>query len=100
MDPFYPADEATVNIDVSSASQNVLVSNNPESRQVRVYNDGSQTVWIKFSTSSTAAATLANSVPVGPGVVEVYSVQYGPIYAAAIAAGSTGKVYFTKGIGI
>jgi hypothetical protein len=99
MDPFYPADEATVNIDVSNASQNVLVSNSPESRQVRVFNNGSATVWIRFSTSSSAAATLASSIPIGPGVTELYSVQYGPIYAAAIAAGSTGKIYFLRGIG-
>lgn len=60
-------------------------------------NNGTATVWIEFGGTS-VAATLASSIPIGPGVTEVLSVS--GTYVAAIAAGSTGKIYFTPGNGI
>lgn len=101
--PICPIPGATVNIDVSSSSQEVAlgVSNGPQ--VVRVANDGTATVWIRFGVSGlTASATT--DYPVPSGSVEVVTVpDFGAAaYAAAIAAGSTGKVYFTpvaKGLG-
>lgn len=89
----------TANINVSSSSQNVLVTANGGISEVRVMNDGTATVWIAFGTTSAVVATLAASIPVPAGAIEVLSVADGPIYAAAIAAGSTGKIYFTAGGG-
>ena len=95
---FLPVAGKTVNINVSSSSQRVLLGN-PDS--VRVMNNGTATVWIDFG-DVTVAATTTTSVPVGPGVTEVLRFQSngGPLYVAAIAAGSTGIIYFTPGNGI
>ena len=100
MDPFTPLPAGTVNIDVGAATANVLVC--PEGvRQVRVMNNGTATVWVNFG-GSAVTATLATGMPVGAGVIEVLTIKKSdaPIYAAAIAAGATGKVYFTPGSGL
>lgn len=102
MVPFSPSAGRTVNIDVSGSNQTVKVADDGRRREVRVMNNGTATVWITFGTSS-AVASLTTSWPVGPGVTEVINVcnkSNEALYAAAIAAGSTGKIYFTPGIGI
>jgi hypothetical protein len=98
MSPFTPLGD-TVNIDVSSSNQAVLIDADGGSSSVRVMNNGTATVWIKFGETSPTAA-VATSIPVGPGVTEVFTPPNRVVYAAAIAAGSTGKVYFTPGAGI
>lgn len=96
--PFCPAE--TVNIDVSSTSQRIQVADGLTA--VRVMNDGTATAWIAFG-GSTVTATASSGVPVGPGVTEILTAPNyggGALYVAAIAAGSTGKIYFTRGGGI
>jgi len=102
MKPFCPDTASTVNIDVSSSSQSISLAinrNNPV--QVRVMNNGTATVWVDFGNSAVSTA-VTTGYPVGPGVTEVVTVQPvgATLYAAARAAGSTGKVYFTPGTGI
>lgn len=98
--PFVPKAAGTVNIDVSASSQRVDLDTFVGEQQVRVMNDGTATVWINFG-DSTVTAALATSMPVGPGVTEVITVRGGSaINVAAIAAGSTGKIYFTPGAGV
>jgi len=100
-DPFHPTVNATANIDVSAASQRVLVSLDQGPLSVRVMNNGTATVWINFG-DATVTASLTTGVPVGAGVIEVFTFDntgQGAIYAASIAAGSTGKIYFTPGRG-
>lgn len=98
---FRPTPNATVNIDVSGSSQGVLVT--PDAANaIRVMNNGTATAWINFGPSSVTAA-VATSMPVGPGTTEVLRFQNkdgSPLYVAAIAAGATGKIYFTPGNGI
>lgn len=97
---FRAAPAATVNIDVSASSQAIQVSTSAAPQQVRVMNNGTATVWIKFGASN-VAATLAADHPVGPGATEIFTVAEGVApYVAAIAAGATGKIYFTPGAGI
>ena len=96
MTPFQGNTAATVNIDVSSSSQRVAIPNNNSS--VRVVNNGTATVWIAFG-DVTVTASLTTSMPIGPGVIEVLRLSNAG-YVAAIAAGSTGKIYFTPGEGI
>jgi hypothetical protein len=100
MVPFAPRPGATVNIDVASTTANVQVTTEAVPCQVRVMNNGTATAWIRFGTDNTVAATLAASVPVGPNGTEVFTTKGGPVWVAAIAAGSTGKIYFTPGVGI
>lgn len=97
---FNPAENRTVNIDVSASSQSVSLKSAADA--VRVMNNGTATAWVEFG-PSTVTATLANSIPVGPGVTEVLGASNaanGELWAAVIAAGATGKIYFTPGNGI
>lgn len=99
MQPFYPNRAATVNIDVSSSSQSIAIGT-PDA--VRIFNNGTATVWCQFG-DSTVTATTSTGFPVGPGVTEVLrsrNADGSKLYIAAIAAGSTGKIYFTPGDGI
>ena len=88
---------ATVNIAVGAASARVALPSPADA--VRVMNNGTATAWIAFG-DNTVAATLAGSIPVGPGVTEVWSLPSGTTNIAAIAAGATGSIYFTQGAGL
>lgn len=99
MQPFRPRQALTVNIDVSSSSQAVWIG---RCDSLRVMNNGTATVWIALG-DSTVTASTTTSMPIGPGGTEVIRFQnndLSPFYAAAIAAGSTGKIYFTPGDGV
>jgi H+/gluconate symporter-like permease len=99
---FTPAKNSTVNINVSASSQNIFVTNRNSPINVRIMNNGTATVWIAAGGSSVTATTTANA-PVGPGVHEVLTFEpdvNGNLYIAAIAAGSTGRIYFTPGDGL
>lgn len=101
MTAFRPLAGSTVNIDVSASSQRIAVSATGGNEQIRVMNNGTATVWIAFGDSSVTAALT--DIPVGPGVTEVLTLPLpasGPMNVAAIAAGSTGKIYFTRGSGV
>lgn len=103
--PFEPGHVATVNIDVSSANQRVAITGANKRSHIRVMNNGTATVWLEFGDSAVVAA-VATGIPIGPGGVEIFTGSLvGPgagdnLYVAAIAAGSTGKIYFTAGEGI
>lgn len=97
---FRAQQDATKKITVGAASANVLVGDTPTS--LRVVNDGSATVWIKFGSDNSVAADATNDIPVKAGAREVFSLPYpvtGQLYVAAIAAGATGDIYFTPGEG-
>jgi hypothetical protein len=99
---FSPAKDNTVNINVSGSSQRVLVAKRNSPISVRIMNDGTATVWINGG-DATVTATTTTGAPVGPGVHEVLTFspgQDGKLYIAAIAAGATGRIYFTEGEGI
>lgn len=98
--PFHPVAAATVNIDVAATTANVLVASGNGYRQVRIMNNGSATAWIAHG-GSTIEAAAATGIPIGPGVTEVltFPVTSGTLYLAAIAAGATGRIYFTPGSG-
>lgn len=95
----FRANAAPVKVTVSgSASTAVELGDNPET--VRIANTGTATVWIKFGNKTVAAATT--DFPVPAGVVEVIrpNTPERPVYVSAIAAGSTGDIYFNAGSGI
>lgn len=97
--PFLPQGN-TVNIDVAATTARVQVASGQGRRQVRIMNDGTATAWFTFG-GATVEAALASSIPIGPGAIEVLTVSAtGDIYAAAIAAAATGKIYFTPGSGV
>lgn len=86
----------TKSIVVSSSSQSVSLAISGGPRQVRVMNDGTATVWIAFGVSGVTASASADA-PIAAGATEVFTIpDLGvTIYAAAIAAGATGTIYFT-----
>lgn len=94
---FRPNGSATVNIDVAGTTANVLLS---KGAQQRIMNNGTATAWIGWGVDNTVTAAVATSIPIGPGVTEVLTPPPGTTYVAAIAAGATGKIYFTPGDGI
>jgi hypothetical protein len=99
--PFRPTPGATVNIDVSASSQRVLVAATG-CVSVRVHNAGTAVAFIAFGDGAITATTTA-SVPVAAGTTEVLrfaNTSGAPLYAAAIADGATGRIYFTPGDGI
>jgi len=99
---FSPAQDGTVNINVSSSSQRVFVGSRNGPISVRLMNNGTATVWLNWG-DVTVTANTTNSVPIGPGVHEVMTMnppEGGKLYIAAIAAGSTGRIYFTQGEGL
>lgn len=100
MQPFRPSAAATVNISVSGSSQRVQIPGRPES--IRIVNDGTATVWCNFGDGTVTAAT-STGFPVRSGVTEVLRFKPGgleQLHVAAIAAGSTGTIYFTPGDGV
>ena len=102
MSPFRPAPSMTKSISVAATSARVALGRQNGPLQVRVMNNGTATVWIKFG-DSTIVADGTKDIPVGSGGTEVFTIQSAggdDLYAAAIAAGSTGSVYFTPGTGI
>lgn len=99
---FTPQAGATVNIDVSSSSQKIQVSTASGDIDVRVHNNGTATVWIVFGVTTGLTATTTAELSIPPGAVEVLHVPPlgSAVFVAAIAAASTGKIYFTPGSGI
>ena len=101
MDRSFAPSKETVNINVSGASQRVLVGERNGPISVRLMNNGTATVWLAWGDATVAATT--NGLPIGPGVHEVLTMNPpvgGKLYIAAIAAGSTGRIYFTQGEGL
>lgn len=102
MDRSFAPSSETVNINVSGTSQRVFVGSRNGPIGVRVVNNGTETVWIRAGDSS-VTATTASGLPIGPGVHEVLTfnpAQNGELHIAAIAAGATGRIYFTQGSGV
>lgn len=102
MDRSFAPSSETVNINVSGTSQRVFVGSRNSPISVRIMNNGTATVWISGG-DVTVTATTTSGVPVGPGVHEVLTFspgQDGKLYIAAIAAGATGRIYFTQGSGV
>jgi hypothetical protein len=91
----------TVKVSMDGTSKPIKVSDDKGDIEVRVFNNGTATAWIEFGVTG-LAAEAANGIPIGPGVTEVHRTYPagGALFAAAIAAGSTGDVYFTPGEGI
>lgn len=98
---FAPHSVNSSEISVSNASARVLVGNQKGVQQLRIFNEGTATVRIRWGDETVVA--LTTDYAVGPGVTEVITIQNTgdkPLYIAAIAAGSTGKVFFNTGIGV
>jgi hypothetical protein len=99
--PFSFDGAPSVSINVSNSSQSAQISGGNR-QQIRVYNDGTATAWVNFGNSG-VVASITTGLPIPSFGAEVFTVDAAgaaQLYAAAIAAASTGKVWFTPGGGI
>jgi len=98
---FAPKPGGRVKITVSSSTQAVQLTPNAGTFDVRIYNHGTAEVAIRFG-DSTVQASLTTDMQVAAGAVEVLrgvTNAASGLYAAAIAAGATGDIEFTVGLG-
>lgn len=90
-----PGQTKTISATTSSSSVNFVAQG--KSRQVRIFNSGSSTVFIRFG-KGTAAALVASDMAIPSGAIEVFNLGlYDTI--AGITATSTATVYVTLGEG-
>lgn len=89
----------TSKITVSASSQRLKLVEQSSPQQVRVCNLGTATVWLAFGDGTVTATTAGIPVP-GNEFTEVMTIPPEATHVAAIAAGSTGDIAFTLGVGI
>ena len=94
----------TVASTASSTTSTIFSGSTQQSQsftQIRVANTAATWAYVNFGPLATvAAATVAASIPVAPGSVEVFTVDPLVTAATVILASGTGNVIFTRGEGI
>ena len=95
---FRPLPDQTQTISVTTTSSSVTFSSpSGRNRQIRVYNAGAETAFLKWAKGS-ATATADDDMPVPSGAIEVFN--FGEFdTVAAITASATATVYVTLGVG-
>lgn len=101
--PFHWLDGATVSIAATSAgSDRAALAKMPTGRtQIRLYNAGTATVFIRKGTDATVTAG-ATDFPIAPGSIEVLTLanrDAAPITHIAAYCASTATLYITTGEG-
>lgn len=101
--PFTPDDNATSSVAITGttnrAALKLSASRGGQMYNVRVFNDSSATAFIAFGNSAVTAAIT--DIPVGPGMVEVFTLPVDETdhnYIAGI--GASGTIYASAGYGI
>jgi hypothetical protein len=94
----------TVAATASSTASTIFAGSTQQAQsftQVRVCNTTAVWAYINFGVlNSVAAATVASSIPIAPGSVEVFTIDPTSNAATVILASGTGNVIFTRGEGI
>lgn len=94
--PFGPVGN-TVNLAVTGTTGSIAVTRGGFGTQsIRVFNTGTQTVFIKIGDSS-VTAVLTTSMPIFAGSVETFLIKADQTHVAAIAAGAGSTIYITTG---
>ena len=96
---FAPAGN-TVNLAADTSTDRVALTA-PASAggyQVRIYNAGSATAFVRFGTD-TIEATTGAGMPIPSGQTEVFTMASTVTHMAAITASSTATLYVTTGYG-
>ena len=87
---------ATANLAATTSTGRVQINATTGLGEVRVYNSGTVTVFIKEGDVTVNAAVT--DMPLAPGAIEVLT--FAGQYIAGITASGTATVYFTTGDGI
>lgn len=100
LEPFRPQPNGTVSA-TSSGSNATAALNTSLLTNIGclVYNSGTATAFVEFGGVATVAAQTTSSMPIPGGGWRVVSIDQ-CTFAAAITAGSTCTVYFTRGYGL
>ena len=92
---FMPSGADTVALAATTASARVALD--PNSRVVRVVNDGTATAFIHFGDATVASNTA--KMPIKAGATETFTTGTASAVAAVTASGTT-NLYFTNGEGL
>jgi hypothetical protein len=92
---------ATVSLAVDGTTDRVALTaiGDQGGMEVRLYNAGTETVFVNFGIS-TVEATTAAGMPVPSGAIEVHTVGPAVTHVAALTASGTATLYATSGRGI
>lgn len=101
-DTFVPQGTATIAATTTTANVALPIGcpeqqTGTERPQVRIYNGGTNPVFIAFGGSAVTATT--SGMPVAPSGPECFTLPFGATHVAAIYGTGTGTVYFTSGFG-
>jgi hypothetical protein len=101
--PFRPG--ATTSLAATSASGSVTLplAQGPGLTQIRVWNSGGSTVFVRFGSSAATVTAVTTDMPIPAGAVEVFTIGCNDGYtcvAAGITAAGTATLYFTVGQGV
>ncbi len=94
MNTFQPMPGKSTSISASASTASAAVDNTAP--QLRIYNAGAATVFIRWGIGAQTAVTTDMAIPAG--VVEVFSKGAADTVAAITASGSA-TVYLTPGVG-
>ena len=104
---FNPRDGGLLSVKIgtiSGTSAQVAVPKVEGLKTVRLFNSGTDVIWVCFGTAASAVA-INTSMAMAPNSIEVFTVPEkfandGSLYVAAIAAGASSNVlYITPGVG-
>lgn len=98
---FRPTAKASNFIAVNAGSQSIKLTDDTGDISIAVVNLGTAPAWISFGGSS-VTANMTQDIPVAAGSTRGFTAQApagGSLYVAAIAAGATGNIWFTPGVG-
>lgn len=88
----------TVNLTVGTSSSTVqLYAAGIGFKTARVYNVGTNIVYISFVTTSVGVASVSTSLPMMPNSVETFYVHQDENYIAAISGATGNTIYITMG---
>ena len=97
--PFAPVGQATINFTATTSSANTTItSNNQFAGTYRIYNSGSNDVFLEFGGPQNTATTTA-SMPLKAGTAERFA-NNKQTHVAAITLTSSSQIWITPGEGI
>ncbi len=86
----------TVNIAATTSTANVQIVSSNKPRQIAVFNSHTAIVYINFGGASVTATSSNMPIPANGWII----IDAGQAeYVAALAASSSGTIYFTPGVG-
>lgn len=89
----------TVNAAVTTTAANLTLTGKVGSMAVRLFNSGSNTIFVKF-TSGTGDATTTTSMPLAAGAIEVFTVTQDITTISHISGAAGNTLYATLGEGL